>query len=142
MPPIKLYFDVAIGVAILLLVGFAGWQYDQAKLARKDAEASAAAMTQLQQGLASLQAGQQASDESIAAMAAAMAQSSAHATTVRRRVVTMGNDDANVQKWLDAPLPAGGCLLDDTCGATGAASAPQRGASAALPASGHGAVVH
>ena len=139
---IKLYFDLAIGVLILGLVVFAGWQYDQAKLARKDTEAANAAMTQLHQGLEQLQAGQQASNDSINTMVARLDAASTHAGTVARRVVTMGNSDANVQKWLDTPLPAGGCMLDDTCSGGAAASAPQRGVAASVPASGNGAVRH
>lgn len=138
----KLYFDIGIGVCILLLIGFAGWQYDQAKLARKDAAAAGVAMTQLQAGLTQLQQGQEASNQAITAMADQLTAAGAHATTVRQRVVSMGNSDATIQHWLDTPLPVGGCMLDDTCGNGGAGVATQRGAPASVPASGNGAVRH
>lgn len=129
---VKLYFDIAVGVLIAGLVVFAGWQYDQAKLARKDRAAATAAMTQLQAGLAQLQQGQQASDQAIAAMADQLTAAGAHASTVRQRVVTMGNSDAAIQKWLDSPLPAGGCMLDDTCSNGSASSTAQHGPVAAV----------
>lgn len=130
----KLYIDLAVAALILGLVVFAGWQYDQAKLARKDTAAATAAMTQLQQGLVQIQAGQAASDEAIQSMSARLDVAGAHATTVARRVVTMGNSDATIQKWLDTPLPAGGCMLDDTCGGAGPASTAQRGPAAVVRA--------
>lgn len=138
----KLYFDIGIGVCILLLIGFAGWQYDQAKLARKDTAAATAAMAQLQQGLAQLQQGQDASNQAITAMAGQLTAAGAHATTVRQRVVKMGNSDAKVESWLDASLPTGGCMLDDTCGNGGAGVATERGVAASVPASGNGSVRH
>ena len=127
---IKLYAELAVAAAVLGLVVFAGWQYDQAKLARKDTAAAVEAMTQLQRGLDSLQAGQRADSAAIQAMAASQAVVSQHAAVVARRVVTMGNSDAKVQTWLDAAVPGTGCLLDDTCPASGAVSATVGGTSA------------
>jgi hypothetical protein len=117
---------------VVALVVFAGWQHEQAKLARKDAEAAAAAMTQLQQGLVQLQQGQAADSAAIQSMVASQAEAVHHASTIRQRVVTMGNSDERVQKWLDSALPDGGCMLDDTCPAGSAASAAQRGPAPAL----------
>lgn len=129
---VKLWFDIGVGILIAGLVVFAGWQYDQAKLARKDTAAATLAMTQLQQGLAQLQQGQRADTAAIRATAASQAVVVQHAATVRQRVVTMGNNDASVQTWLDARVPGAGCMLDDTCGTGAAAGTTQRSASAAL----------
>lgn len=117
---VKLYFDLVVGLLIAGLVVFAGWQYDQAKLARKDTLAAQAAMTQLQEGLAQLQRGQEADKAAVVAVAASQAVATKHAVTVRQRVVTMGNDDAKLQAWLDGAVPGTGCLLDDTCPANAA----------------------
>ena len=139
---IKGYIDLAVGILVLLLIVACGWFYDQHKLDESKAEAAAKTVAQLQQGLAQLQQGQTASNEAINNMEDALLHQGAHAATIRQRVVTMGNDDATVQKWLDAPLPVNGCMLDDTCPASAAAGTTQRGAAAALPASAAHAVAH
>lgn len=112
---VKLYFDIAIGVLIVGLVVFAGWQYDQRKLDADKLDKLATSMSAQTAVLTQLQAGQQASDAAVVAVAASQAAATQHGSVVRQRVVMMGNNDANVQKWLDAPVPGVGCMLDDTC---------------------------
>jgi hypothetical protein len=120
---IKLYFDIAVGLLIAGLVVFAGWQYDQRKLDADKLDKLGTAMSAQTAVLAQLQAGQQASDAAVVAVAASQAAATQHGSAVRQRVVTMGNSNATIQHWLDTPLPVGGCMLDDTCANGGVAGA-------------------
>lgn len=142
MLPIKTYIDIAIGLLVVGLIVTAGWLYDQHKADGLRLDAAEKTQEQQAQQLRSLQAGHAASDEAINNMEDALLHQGVHATAVRQRVVNMGANDATVQTWLDAALPAGGCMLDDTCPASTAASAAQRGPAAALPASAAHAVPH
>ncbi len=129
---IKTYIDLAVGLAVIALVVFAGWEYDQRKLDAAALAAQAQTVTQLQQGLAQLQQGQHNSDVAIQAVAASAVVNNQHAATVRQRVVTMGKSDASVQSWLDTRGPVNLCVLDDTCAPSGVASGAVSGAASAV----------
>lgn len=137
---IKTYIDIAIGLLVVGLMVFAGWEYDQRKIDAGKMEAQAKQVDQLQQGLTRLQQGQAASDQAINNMEDAMLKGTTHAATVRQRVVTMGNDDEKVRSWLDGALPPAGCMLDDTCRTAAAASPALSGSAPALPASANHAI--
>lgn len=128
----RLYIDLAVVVLVVGLLVFCGWEYDQRKLDADKITAAQATVTQLQQGLTQLQAGVDASNAAISAVAASAAVNAQHGSAVRQRVVAMGNNDVTVQKWLDARLPADGCMLDDTCGNGAAASGAVSSASSAV----------
>lgn len=129
--PIKLYFDIAVGILIVCILGFAGYQYDQAKQERAATAAMGVQLTATQGVLASLQQGVQASNDAIHDMGVSLSATSVHQGVVARRVVTMGKNDAKIGTWLDGVVPGTGCLLDDTCTDTGAPD-PQRSASSPL----------
>lgn len=136
---IKTYVDIAVALAVVALLLFAGWEYDQRKLDADKLTAAQGQVTQLQAGLTQLQAGIEASNAAIAGVAASQAAVTGHASTVRQRVVTMGKNDATIQKWLDTRLPADGCMLDDTCTDGVAASATIGSPAAAVRSAGNGA---
>ena len=128
----KLYFDIAVGLLIVGLVVFAGWQYDQRKLTDAKMDRLGDQLTATQGVLTQLQQGQAADTAAIQSMAASQALVAQHGSVVRQRVVTMGKNDDKVRTWLDTLLPADGCMLDDTCPGRAVANPPVGGASAAL----------
>lgn len=136
---LKTYIDIAIAAAVVALLVFAGWEYDQRKLDADKLATAQGQVTQLQAGLTQLQAGIDASNAAIAGVAASQAAATVHASTVRQRVVTMGKNDATIQKWLDTRLPAGGCMLDDTCTGGIAPGATIGSPAAAVRSAGNGA---
>lgn len=139
---VKLYGGIAALLALLALVVFAGYQYDQRKLddAKMDKlgvviQAQTAALTQLQAGV-------DASNVAIVALAASQSQVAQHGGMVRARVTTLRNSNDAIRSYLDTALPPNGCLLDDSCSpASGAAEAVSSAASAVRSA-GNDAVGH
>jgi hypothetical protein len=118
----KLWLDVAVAVVIFAILGLLLWQYEQHKLDVAHMDALSTQLSTQSAVLASVQAGQVASDQAIHDMAGTLAAASAHGGVVRSRVVTMGKNNATLTQWLDAPIPdPAGCMLDDSCAG---ASAP------------------
>lgn len=129
----KLYLDIAVGVLILGLLAFAGWEYDQRKLDADQLHTVGVQLSQQAAVLTQLQQGVQASNDAIKSMSELQTRAAVHGSAVRQRVVTMGNSNAAIHDWLSTSLPPGGCLLDDTCANGGSAEPAIGSASAVVP---------
>ena len=122
---LKLYLAGGLLACIALLAGYGAWQSNKAAAALEKVDALSTQLT-------ALQAGVDASNEAIRNMDVVLERVARKAVTVRERVITMERNDATVRAFLDIPVPANGCMLDDSCTTAGAAS--ERGASAPLRA--------
>ena len=120
---LKFYGAIALLAGFGILAGVAAWQSNRAASALEKLDAVNTRLDALQQGV-------DASNEAIVTMNESLRKVERKAVTVRERVITMERNDASVKAFLDTPLPANGCMLDDTC-ATGS---PKRGPASAMPA--------
>lgn len=131
---VKLYATGAVIILVLLLVGFAGWEYDQRKLDAEKLDKLSGVVNTQAETIRTVQVGQAADSAAINAVAASQASISLHGTTVRQRVQTLRSNDNAMRVYLDTALPPNGCLLDDTCPAGNGASAAIGGAASAVHA--------
>ena len=120
---IKGYVDIAIAILVVALIVTCGFLWDRHKLDADKLDKLNGDLSATRGVLAQLQEGQQADSAAIAAVAASQVVNAQHGSVVRQRVITMGQQNDALRKWLDTRIPSDrACLLDDTC-AAGQASA-------------------